>query len=159
MPKSNDVEVLLFTDGLMRATFGRSDFTESVLPWLLLQNHELPLEELELDDPLDEDELDDYRQAMTHHEQIRGLEIITNDITRQVFPIALDIDHPAFRAGLSHLVTIAEAFDQAKAKKGLWARVQQGWHGARAAVQFARLFVLPVKSQTLNAKTILRPTW
>ena len=38
--------VLLFTDGLMRATFGRSDFTESVLPWLLLQNHELPLGEL-----------------------------------------------------------------------------------------------------------------
>ncbi|MFI2764809.1 restriction endonuclease fold toxin-2 domain-containing protein [Streptomyces echinatus] len=27
----------------------------------------------------DEDELDDYRQAMTQHEQIRGLEIITND--------------------------------------------------------------------------------
>ncbi|MFF4576178.1 restriction endonuclease fold toxin-2 domain-containing protein [Streptomyces sp. NPDC001410] len=27
----------------------------------------------------DEDELDHYRQAMTHHEQIRGLEIITND--------------------------------------------------------------------------------
>ena len=37
---------LLFTDGLMRATFGRSDFTESVLPWLLLQNSELPLPEL-----------------------------------------------------------------------------------------------------------------
>ncbi|MEU1012154.1 restriction endonuclease fold toxin-2 domain-containing protein [Streptomyces sp. NPDC005890] len=27
----------------------------------------------------DEDELDDYRQAMTQHEQIRGLEIVTND--------------------------------------------------------------------------------
>ncbi|WP_093699422.1 restriction endonuclease fold toxin-2 domain-containing protein [Streptomyces sp. 2231.1] len=27
----------------------------------------------------DEDELGDYRQAMTHHEQIRGLEIITTD--------------------------------------------------------------------------------
>jgi len=37
---------LLFTDGLMRATFGRSDFTESVLPWLLLQNSELDLPEL-----------------------------------------------------------------------------------------------------------------
>ena len=108
----------------------------------------------------------DHRRPILHHAM--GLDStqydynvfqITNDITRQVFPIALDIDHPAFRAGLSHLVTIAEAFDQAKAKKGLWARVQQGWHGARAAVQFARLFVLPVKSQTLNAKTILRPTW
>lgn len=38
--------VLLFTDGLMRATFGTSDFTETVLPWLLLQGADVPLPEL-----------------------------------------------------------------------------------------------------------------
>ena len=108
----------------------------------------------------------DHRRPILHHAM--GLDStqydykvfqITNEITRQVFPIALDIDHPAFRDGLTHLVTIAAAYDDAKAKKGLVARVQQAWHGARAAVQFARLFVLPVKSQALPARTILRPTW
>jgi two-component system, OmpR family, phosphate regulon response regulator PhoB len=38
--------ILLFTDGLMRATFGNSDFTEAVLPWLLLQGADVPLPEL-----------------------------------------------------------------------------------------------------------------
>jgi len=38
--------VLLFTDGLMRATFGRSDFSEAVLPWLVVQGSDLPLENL-----------------------------------------------------------------------------------------------------------------
>jgi len=38
--------VLLFTDGLMRATFGRSDFTETVLPWLLVQASDLPPSQL-----------------------------------------------------------------------------------------------------------------
>ena len=38
--------VLLFTDGLMRATFGRSDFSEAVLPWLVVQGSDVPLADL-----------------------------------------------------------------------------------------------------------------
>ena len=34
---------------------------------------------------------------------------ITSEISRQVFPLTLDIDHPAFRAGLERLHRISEA--------------------------------------------------
>jgi magnesium-protoporphyrin IX monomethyl ester (oxidative) cyclase len=84
---------------------------------------------------------------------------ITNTITQQVFPIALDIDHPAFRAGLERLTAIAQAHDDAKERGGLIGNLQRVWHGARALVQFAQLYFLPVQSQTLNAETRLRPTW
>jgi CheY-like chemotaxis protein len=38
--------ILMFTDGLMRATFGPSDFTESMLPWLLISGEDLSLPEM-----------------------------------------------------------------------------------------------------------------
>jgi magnesium-protoporphyrin IX monomethyl ester (oxidative) cyclase len=84
---------------------------------------------------------------------------ITNIITQQVFPIALDIDHPAFMKHLEKLVVIAQAYDAAKATKGLWGRLQQAWHGARAVGVFGRLYFLPVKSQALLDNPRLRPTW
>jgi CheY-like chemotaxis protein len=38
--------VLLFSDGLMRATYGRGDFTETVLPWLQVQGRDAPVVQL-----------------------------------------------------------------------------------------------------------------
>jgi len=84
---------------------------------------------------------------------------ITNTITQQVFPIALDIDHPAFRAGMIKLTEIATAHDEAKERGGLIGNLQRAWHGGRALVQFAKLYFLPVQSQTVNVETRLRPTW
>ena len=84
---------------------------------------------------------------------------ITNAITEQVFPIALDIDLPAFREGLEDLAEIAEAHDAAKERGGMWGNLQRAWHGGRALVQFARLYFLPVKQQQVHAETRLRPTW
>ena len=84
---------------------------------------------------------------------------ITNTITQQVFPIALDIDHPAFMSGLTHLTDIARAHDQAKARGGVIGHLQRAWHAGRALVQFAKLYFIPVQTQTVHAETRLRPTW
>jgi magnesium-protoporphyrin IX monomethyl ester (oxidative) cyclase len=84
---------------------------------------------------------------------------ITNTITQQVFPIALDIDHPAFRAGMLHLTEVAQAYDEAKERGGVVGQVQRVWHGARALLQFAKLYFLPVQTQSVHAETRLRPTW
>jgi hypothetical protein len=43
---------------------------------------------------------------------------ICSEITRQVFPLTLDIDHPAFRKGLERLHEIAKATDAARAQGG-----------------------------------------
>jgi magnesium-protoporphyrin IX monomethyl ester (oxidative) cyclase len=108
----------------------------------------------------------DHRRPLLH--EAMGLEStaydyevfrITNEITQQVFPIALDIDHPAFRSGLTRLVEIADAFDAAKNRGGLSGLLGKVWHGSRAFVQFAKLFLLPVRRQELLEQPRMRPTW
>ena len=61
---------------------------------------------------------------------------ITSEISKQVFPVSLDIDHPAFRAGMERLFHVQTRIDAAKARGGLVGKLQQaGWALARAAFQ------------------------
>ena len=108
----------------------------------------------------------DHRRPLLHHamgldSSVYDKEVfrITNLITQQVFPVALDIDHPAFYAHLDKLVEVARAFDEAKARGGLLGKLKQGWFGAKALTLFVRLYLLPVKSQKLLENPRLRPTW
>ena len=84
---------------------------------------------------------------------------ITTDIMKQVFPVALDIDHPQFRLGLERLRILSLANDAAKAQGGLLARVKCGWIALQAVGTFARLYFLPVKHLTLPDNARLAPTW
>ena len=43
---------------------------------------------------------------------------ICSDISKQVFPLTLDLDHPGFRAGLARLLRISQGIEDAKAKAG-----------------------------------------
>jgi magnesium-protoporphyrin IX monomethyl ester (oxidative) cyclase len=84
---------------------------------------------------------------------------ITSEISKQVFPITLDLDHPAFRAGLDRLYRIAQHVADAKARGGIVGRVKQAaWSVAGAAV-FARLYVLPVKRHDLPQQVRMAPAW
>jgi magnesium-protoporphyrin IX monomethyl ester (oxidative) cyclase len=76
-----------------------------------------------------------------------------------VFPITLDLDHPAFKAGLDRLVALERAIAQAKEQGGFSGRVNQAALAAMAAVTFARLYVLPAKSNALPAEIRLAPVW
>lgn len=84
---------------------------------------------------------------------------ITNTITQQVFPLALDIENPTFFTGLEKLVEIAKSFDEAKSQGGMLGLIKRAWHGSRALLVFARLYFLPVKAQHLLESPRLRPTW
>jgi magnesium-protoporphyrin IX monomethyl ester (oxidative) cyclase len=84
---------------------------------------------------------------------------ITNEITKQVFPISLDIDHPAFRAGLARLFEIQTALEAAKARGGLVGKAQQAWCAIRGVGTFARLYLLPVKKHGLPEQVRMVPAW
>ncbi len=84
---------------------------------------------------------------------------IMNDITRQVFPFTLDIDHPAFSRHLDALVAIDRANVAAKARKGLMGRLAQGGCALKAAWVFARLYMMPIKRNPLPADVRLSPVW
>ncbi len=84
---------------------------------------------------------------------------ITNEISRQVFPLSLDIDHPAFRANLDRLRRISAAADRAKAQGGVVGTVKRAaWAVAGAAV-FARLYLLPAKGHPLPERIRMAPAW
>jgi len=84
---------------------------------------------------------------------------ICSAIARQVFPVELDIDNPDFRRGMEKLLAATHAMEAAAARGGLSGRLAKGWHGLRAGLAFARLYLLPVRSQDLPATTRLAPAW
>ena len=84
---------------------------------------------------------------------------ITNEITKQVFPVSLDIDHPAFRAGLTRLFDLSTRMDAAKAQGGVVGKLKQAGLAVSGAVTFARLYFLPVKRHALPQDVRMVPAW
>ncbi len=84
---------------------------------------------------------------------------ITTEITQQVFPIALDTDRPKFRAGLEKLFAISKNNDLAKKQGGIIGKLKQAWFVSQAFVVFSKLYMLPVKRQTLTTNVRMEPAW
>ena len=84
---------------------------------------------------------------------------ITNEITRQVFPVMLDIDHPAFRAGLSSLFHVQVRMNAAKARGGVWGALSRAAWAVRGAWTFLRLYTLPVLQNKLPENARMVPAW
>ncbi len=108
----------------------------------------------------------DHTRPMLH--QAMGLEStdydytvfrITNEISRQVFPLSLDIDNPAFRAGMDRLFRIQTRINAAKARGGLPGLVSRALWSAAGVATFARLYLLPVQRHELPASARVAPAW
>jgi len=84
---------------------------------------------------------------------------ITSEISRQVFPLTLDIDNPKFRAGLDRLWQISQEISAARAAGGALNHVKRVALAASAAVTLARLYLLPANSNALPATVRLQAAW
>ena len=84
---------------------------------------------------------------------------ITTEISKQVFPISLDTDAPAFRAGLDRLFHLQMRIDAAKARGGVMGKLAQAGLAAQAALTFGRLYLLPVNRHDLPAQVRVAPSW
>jgi magnesium-protoporphyrin IX monomethyl ester (oxidative) cyclase len=84
---------------------------------------------------------------------------ITSEISRQVFPLTLNLDDPRFRRGLDRLLAIARASADAQARGGPIGKIRQAACAAAAALAFARLYVLPSRPNALPAEIRLAPVW
>ncbi|MEO1067475.1 MAG: magnesium-protoporphyrin IX monomethyl ester (oxidative) cyclase [Pseudomonadota bacterium] len=84
---------------------------------------------------------------------------ITSEISKQCFPMTLDLDHPAFHISLKRLKAISEGMARADAQGGLMGKIKKVGFGAMAALNFARLYMIPTKSNTIPAKSRLQPVW
>jgi magnesium-protoporphyrin IX monomethyl ester (oxidative) cyclase len=84
---------------------------------------------------------------------------ITSEICKQVFPLTLDIENPAFLSGLNRMRDIAEAMAAARAKGGVMGKLKVWGLTASAGLTFARLFLLPAKTNELPAQIRMAPAW
>ncbi len=84
---------------------------------------------------------------------------ICTDISRQVFPVMLDIDNPRFRAGLERLRELGEAMGRAKKKGGVLGALSRAGYGAAVAMTFAKLYFMRAKPNNLPATSRLEPAW
>ncbi len=84
---------------------------------------------------------------------------ITSEITKQVFPLTLNIDDPRFRAGLERLRKISDAMDAATAQGGLVNGIKKLGLRLAAGATFARLFCLPAQANALPVDIRVAPAW
>jgi magnesium-protoporphyrin IX monomethyl ester (oxidative) cyclase len=83
----------------------------------------------------------------------------TTEISKQVFPVTLNLDDPRLHHGFEKLRIIADQVADAREQGGVLGRIRQGWHGLRAAAVFCRLLVLPARYHALPQDVRLAPTW
>ena len=84
---------------------------------------------------------------------------ITLEISKQVFPVLLDLDNPVFKAGLERLTEIAALIEEKERKGGLRGRLAGFSLRVRAACILARLYFLKPKVNLLPEESRLQPVW
>ncbi len=84
---------------------------------------------------------------------------ITSEISKQVFPVTPDIDHPVFRRGLERLFEISTAMNAAKARGGVVGKFTQVRLAIAGLTTFARLYFLPVQRHDLPTQVRMQAAW
>jgi magnesium-protoporphyrin IX monomethyl ester (oxidative) cyclase len=84
---------------------------------------------------------------------------LTNEITRQIFPVVLDIDHPRFARGLERLRIVNEKMAELEGRKGILAGLQRARLGASAAATFLSLYIIRPIENELPDTSRMQPVW
>ncbi len=84
---------------------------------------------------------------------------LTTEISRQIFPISLNLEDPRFWKGMDKLVAINENSLAAKKRGGLVGLVKRAGLSIQGALVFARLYTLPVVRHEIPSNVRLAPTW
>ena len=84
---------------------------------------------------------------------------ITTQITRQVFPLALDTDAPRFRALLNEMLSISRGIEAARAQGGIAGTLKRYGLTLAAGLTFARLYLHPTERNALPATVRLAAAW
>jgi len=84
---------------------------------------------------------------------------ICSDISRQVFPLVLDTDNPAFRAGMDRLRRLSDAMAAAKAQGGLVGGLKRIGLLAAVGATFVGLYLMRTRPNAAPDTVRLAPAW
>ncbi|MBY6204864.1 magnesium-protoporphyrin IX monomethyl ester (oxidative) cyclase [Halomonas denitrificans] len=102
-----------------------------------------------------------FHAALDVHPDDYDMEVfrITNEISRQVFPLQLDIDHPKFKKGMDRLWRLSVRIDEAKQRGGIVGALQRVGLTAAAGATLLRLYTLPARRHELPESARMAPVW
>ena len=83
----------------------------------------------------------------------------TSEISKQVFPMTLDIDHPRWRPNLDRMEAASRQVAAGKARGGIGGALTRVAGMARAAYAFAGLFTIPAHKNAVPASPRLEPVY
>ncbi|MBI1391959.1 MAG: magnesium-protoporphyrin IX monomethyl ester (oxidative) cyclase [Alphaproteobacteria bacterium] len=84
---------------------------------------------------------------------------LTTEISRQIFPVELDVNNPAFRAKFEKLRKLADAIEDGKSRKGPMAFVRNVALRVRVVSTFVALYLMPTIENELPSNVRLEPIW
>ena len=84
---------------------------------------------------------------------------ITSEISKQVFPIEIDLDNPKWEKGLKRLRHAFESLDIAKRQGGFLGRIKRLYFASLAGLAFVSLYIIPVKKNVVPKESCLQPTY
>ncbi|SLN32287.1 magnesium-protoporphyrin IX monomethyl ester (oxidative) cyclase [Roseisalinus antarcticus] len=83
----------------------------------------------------------------------------TSDISCQVFPLMLDIDHPRWRRGLDRLDAANRIIARAKRQGGIGGKLKQLAGSARAGLAFVSLLTIPAIKNEVPVSSRMEPAY
>ena len=84
---------------------------------------------------------------------------ITTEISKQVFPVGLDVDNPAFLAGLMRLLRINRQIEANKRQYGIGNIILNMGLKASAALTLGRLYLMRPREHALPKEIRIAPAW
>jgi magnesium-protoporphyrin IX monomethyl ester (oxidative) cyclase len=84
---------------------------------------------------------------------------LTSEISRQVFPVEIDIDNPKFLEGLERLREINDRLNATEGQTGLGVSLKRKALGVSALSAFAKLFFMRARKNPLPQQIRLEPVW
>ncbi|MFY9237409.1 MAG: magnesium-protoporphyrin IX monomethyl ester (oxidative) cyclase [Roseovarius sp.] len=83
----------------------------------------------------------------------------TSEISKQVFPFTIDIDHPRWRPNLDRLQEASVQVARAKARGGIGGMVMRVLGMAKAGAAFVSIYTIPVVKHQAPAQVRLEPAY
>jgi len=103
----------------------------------------------------------EFHRALGLDPERYGMEVfrITTEISRQVFPVLIDVEAPEFLEGLRRVQRLAVRIDEARHRGGVLGRVRAVGLQARVALEMVRLYFLRPRENALPACPRRAPAW
>ena len=103
----------------------------------------------------------EFHRALGIDPETYGMEVfrLTQEISRQVFPVLIDVDNPRFLSGLREVRRLATELDEARRRGGVASVLRALFLRGRIVAALVALYFLPTRRNVLPEHARLSPVW